>query len=307
MKRIILIITLCMASIHGNTEAKETDSSIPKDPSGLSGYFGIFYNSVEYDNWFSPFGSSATTGGFKLGLNYTLKKDKHEFLATLYQSYVEYESGDPSIKLKYSDMLVLNFSYGYDINKSIKPVGILHVRTIATETTTDLQIGTGTGVALAKPFDPAYIFGGLGVEYNGSKYLSIKLSPLGFHHKRLSDDAMKLIWKNTNNPDNEIAYGFITHIKVPKVKLFTRYSGVKEINLSMNSDILGFMDYKNPEDIYFYNQTTLTLNLTKLFSINYSVLYDLDPTLVSPMTEKEQGLQKMEDLTIGIQFKYPFN
>ena len=174
MKRGILIIVLCMASIHGNTEAKGTDSTTTKDPSGLSGYFGISYNSVEYDNWFSPFGTSATTAGLNLGLSYTLKKDKHDFLASLYQNYIEYESA--SIKYKYADMLVLNFSYSYDINKSIKPVGILHVRTIATETTSDLQIGSGTGVTLAKPFDPAYIFGGLGVEYNGFKNLSIKIS-----------------------------------------------------------------------------------------------------------------------------------
>ena len=143
MKRGILIIVLCMASIHGNTEAKETDSTTTKDPSGLSGYFGISYNSVEYDNWFSPFGTSATTAGLKLGLSYTMKKDKHDFLASLYQYYVEYETG--SITYKYADMLVLNFSYSYDINKPIKPVGILHVRTIATETTSDLQIGSGTG------------------------------------------------------------------------------------------------------------------------------------------------------------------
>ena len=226
MKRGILIIVLCMAFIHGNTEAKETDSTATKDPSGLSGYFGISYNSVEYDNWFSPFGSNSTTTGLKLGLSYTLKKDKHDFLASLYQYYVETEAA--SITYKYADMLVLNFSYSYDINKPIKPVGILHVRTIATETTSDLQIGSGTGVTLAKPFDPAYIMGGLGVEYSGFKKFSIKLSPLGFHHKRLSDAAMKAIWYDTNNPDNEIAYGFISAIKMPPAKLFTLYSGVKE-------------------------------------------------------------------------------
>jgi len=305
MKRGILIIVLCMASIHGNTEAKETDSTTTKDPSGLSGYFGISYNSVEYDNWFSPFGTSATTAGLNLGLSYTLKKDKHDFLASLYQYYVEYETA--SITYKYADMLVLNFSYSYDINKPIKPVGILHVRTIATETTSDLQIGSGTGITLAKPFDPAYIFGGLGVEYTGFKNLSIKISPLGFQQKRLSDAAMKAIWYDTNNPDNEIAYGFISAIKMPPAKLFTLYSGVKEVNLSINSDILGFTSYKDFGDIYFFTQTDITLNLTKLFSIKYSLIYDLDPTLVSPYTGEEQGLQKMDDITIGIQFKYPFN
>jgi len=299
-----------MVSIHGSTEAKETketDSSTAKDPSGLSGYFGIFYNSVEYDNWFSPLGTSATTAGFKLGLSYTLKKDKHDFLASLYQYYVEYESGSPSITYKYADMLVLNFSYSYDINKSIKPVGMLHARTIATETTTDLQIGSGTGVALAKPFDPVYIMGGLGVEYGGFKNISIKLGPLGFHTKYLSDPTMKAIWYDTNNPDNEIAYGFLSAIKIPATKLFTFSSGVTEVNLTVGSDIIAFSAYENLDELFIYAQTDATLNLTKLFSIKYSLMHDLDPTLVSPMTGEEQGLQKMHNITIGIQFKYPFN
>ena len=307
MKRIIIIIGLCMASIHGNTETKETDSTTAKDPSGLSGYFGITYNSVEYDNWFSPLGTSATTGGFKLGLDYTLKKDKHDFLASLYQYYVEYESGSPSVTYKYADMLVLNFSYSYDINKSIKPTGILHARTIATETTSDLQIGSGTGVVLAKPFDPVYILGGLGIEYNVFKNLSIKISPLGFHHKRLSDADMKAYWMDTNNPDNDITYGFISNIRMPTAKLFTLYSGVKEVSLTIQSDFLGLTDYKDFGNIYFFTQADVTLNLTKLFSIKYSLIYDLDPTLVSPGTGEEQGLQTMNDITIGIQFKYPFN
>ena len=305
MKRGILIIVLCMASIHGNTEAKETDSTTVKDPSGLSGYFGISYNSVEYDNWFTPLGASSTTAGLKLGLSYTLKKDKHDFLASLYQYYVEYETG--SITYKYADMLVLNFSYSYDINKPIKPVGILHVRTIATETTSDLQIGSGTGVVLAKPFDPLYLLGGLGVEYGGFKNISIKLGPLGFHTRYLSDSTMKAIWYDTNNPDNEIAYGFVSAIKIPTTKLFTFSSGVTEVNLTVGSDIIAFSAYENLDALFIYAQTDATLNLTKLFSIKYSLLHDLDPTLVSPTTGEEQGLQKMDEITIGIQFKYPFN
>ncbi len=281
MKKLIFavfVFAMTQTAAQDETVKELRDASgrvIKKDPNDTipykwrkGGTFGVNVSQGSLSNW------AAGGDEFSLSVNSVLnlfafyKKDKHSWDNTL-DFNLGYVNTTSLGSRKNDDRLDLLSKYGYALNPKLNLAGLVNFRTQLFQGYTyedDEKTLSSTFLS------PAYLLVSPGLDYKPNADLSIFVSPVTARWTIVKDDSLSAIGLYGVEPGKHTASEIGAFATINYMKQFTP-------NIGFKSRLDLFSNYKNhPENIDVFFTNVLSLKLTRLLSLTWSVdmIYDDD-------------------------------
>lgn len=286
MKKFLLSAFALVASVA--LMAQETEPS----PWAMAGSAGITGSQMTLTNWAAGGDPSVAAD---LQFNYSIDYKKG---SSLWQNRLELAYGinrtESNGVRKTNDKIYFSSSYGQKVYESLYISALLKFNT---------QFANGYDYAAALPeggykqtsgfMAPAYLSGGLGVEWNPKAWLSVNASPATWKATVVNVEALQPIY-GLDGRSTRHEFGGNVKIEM-KGTLIGDLSGYTRLNLFSN-----FLD--NPQNVDVDWTMRLDLKINKWLSANASLhmIYDDDIKIPQPDGTSHACLQMQEVAGLGL-------
>ena len=279
-------------------ETTNVEQKLELDTSRLLWKKGILYSlnfsQASLSNW--------SAGGDKFSLSVSsilntyanYKKGRHTW-DNFFESLFGYVNSTSLGSRKNDDRFDLVSKYGYILNKKISVAALLNLRSqFFKGYTYDDGIKNFTSNFMA----PGYILQSVGLDFKPSSSSSLFFSPLTGRWVFVTDPLLSARGLYGVKPGSTSEF---------EIGAFANLNFLKQIapNITFKSRLDLFSNYtRNPQNIDLFMTNLLTVNLSKLFNITWSVdmIYDDDARLFGP-NGNSPYLQFKSLIGIGVQFK----
>ncbi len=282
---------------------KASERSIKKDPNDTipktwktGGLYGINVSQASLSNW------AAGGDEFSLSINSVLslyafyKKDRHSWDNTL-DFNIGYVRTTSLGSRKNDDRIDILSKYGYALNSKLNIAGLFNFRSQFFDGYT--YDGDGNPTFSSTFLAPAYVLVSPGLDFKPNADLSIFVSPITARWTIVNDDSLSAKGLYGVDPGSHTNSEIGAFASINYLKEFNKVIGYKgRLDL--------FSNYKrNPQNVDVYFTNVLTVKLTKIFTLTWSVdmIYDDDVRLFGP-NQDNAGLQFKSLVGLGLQVKF---
>lgn len=292
MKKTLLSLATLVASLLVVAAEPEATPS----PWTMGGSAGITGSQMTLTNWASG-GDPSVAADFQFNYSIDYKNDK-----ALWQNRVELAYGlnrtESNGMRKTNDKIYISSSYGHKVADNLYISALVKFNTqFANGYDYAALTPEGTPTLTSDFMAPAYISGGVGVEWNPYKWLSVNASPATWKATIVNNEALRPIYGLTSRSQRNEFGG---NVKIEaKGTIIGDLSGYTRINLFSN-----FL--QNPQNIDVDWTMRLDLKLNKWLSanINLHAIYDDDIHIPQPDGTKGRRLQLQEVAGVGLLVKF---
>ena len=292
MKKLLYSAMALLASVSLMAEEPNTEPS----PWTMAGSAGITGSQMTLTNWAAG-GDPSVAADFQFNYSVDYKKD-----AILWQNRLELAYGlnrtESNGTRKTNDKIYLSSSYGHKVYDNLYVSALLKFNT---------QFANGYDYAVALPeggykqtsgfLAPAYLSGGLGVEWAPKSWLSVNASPATWKATMVTDEVLRPIY---GLEEGSVRHEFGGNVKIEaKGTIWGDLSGYTRLNLFSN-----FLDNPQNVDVDWTVRFDLKINKWLSANANFHLIYDDNINIPQPDGTAHPCLQIQEVAGIGLLVKF---
>lgn len=276
MKNYLLGLLAFVSVLSGSAQDTTPSDTIKYWETG--GTYSFTLNQVSLTNWQAG-GENSISGNTLLNIFGNYEKDKISWNNSLTLAYGLSQIGDNELR-KTDDRIEFNTSVGYNATKKWDYTAFLIFRTQFT----DGFDYPNDSVKISTFFAPAYLLGGLGMEFKEKKWLRVNISPVSGKITFVGDQrlanrgAFGVEEAVLDTAGNIITEGENVRYELGgSVKVIVKKELMENVSLQTQVDL--FSNYlENPENIDVNWDFLINLKVNKWLSANLStnLIYDHD-------------------------------
>lgn len=289
MKKLLLSALALVAGVA--LMAQETQTEEPS-PWTMAGSAGITGSQMTLTNWAAG-GDPSVAADFQFNYSVDYKEGNSLWQNRLELAYGINRTESNGVR-KTNDKIYFSSSYGQKVYENLYVSALLKFNT---------QFAGGYDYASALPeggykqtsgfMAPAYLSGGLGVEWNPKSWFSLNASPATWKGTIVNLEALRPIYGLTDKPTR---HEFGGNLKIEmKGTIIGDLSGYTRLNLFSN-----FLQNPQNVDVDWTMRLDLKINKWLSANINFHMIYDDDINIPQPDGSAYPCLQMQEVAGIGL-------
>ena len=293
MKKIMLSMMALLAGVALMAE----EPTVEPSPWTMAGSAGITGSQMTLTNWAAG-GDPSVAADFQFNYSIDYKKGN-----ALWQNRLELAYGlnntESNGTRKTNDKIYLSSSYGQKVYESLYVSGLFKFNTqfapgydygVKNEETGGYKQTSGF-------MAPAYISGGLGVEWNPKSWISVNASPATWKATVVNVEELQPIY---GLDGRSTRHEFGGNVKVEmKGTIWGDLSGYTRLNLFSN-----FLDNPQNVDVDWTVRFDLKINKWLSANVNLQMIYDDDINIPQPDGSAYPCLQVQEVAGVGLLVKF---
>lgn len=310
MKRILLVLVCIAVFVTAHAQQDSTAIAAKDTAWKTGGTIGITFSQVSLSNWQGG-GQDAISGNGILSLYANYKKGKTSWENTLDLAYGLSKLGDDDL-IKTDDRIEFDSKYGRKASEHWNYSGFLNFRTQF-----DIGEEPTDRTVISRFLAPAYLTGGIGMDYKPTKNTSIFLSPITGKITIVNDQdladagAYGVEGAVLNGAGQIVTSGENIRIEAGAYFKFSYKRAImKNVDFSTKLDL--YSNYENPDLIDVNWQTLITMKVNKFLNVTFTTHLIYDDDIETDIDDNSDGVvdrtavrtQFKQVLGVGVSYKF---
>ncbi|MBO7300340.1 MAG: DUF3078 domain-containing protein [Tidjanibacter sp.] len=291
-------VLLSMMALFAGAALMAEEPNVEPSPWTMAGSAGITGSQMTLTNWAAG-GDPSLAADFQFNYSIDYKKD-----SSLWQNRLELAYGLNKTKSnngvrKTNDKIYISSSYGQKVYDDLYVSALFKFNTqfAAGYDYSVVDEATGAYKQTLGFLAPAYLSGGLGVEWNPKSWISVNASPATWKATVVKEVALQHIY---GLDARSTRHEFGGNVKVEmKGTIWGDLSGYTRINLFSN-----FLDNPQNVDVDWTMRLDLKINKWLSANVNLQMIYDDDINIPQPNGSSYPCLQIQEVAGVGLLVKF---
>lgn len=286
-----------LKSESSRTITKDPNDTIPRNWK-TGGLYNITFNQAALSNWAAGGDNSSVSLNSMLNLYAFYLKGKNSWDNTLNLAYGLVNTTSLGMR-KSQDQIDFVSKYGYDLGKKFYLSTLLNVRSQFAPGYA--YPGNNTSVLTSSFLSPGYIVLSEGIDYKPNDNFSVFLSPASARWVIVNNDSLSHVGAYGVDSGKHVKFQFGSYASIGYTANLSK-TAVYKGRLDLYSNYL-----HNPQDISLYMTNILSVKVTRIVNISFSVTLIYDNDIKSVNGDGSAGGPKpqiQEVLGIGLAYKF---